>query len=391
MNDTVPDCAKAQTTAAWGSDAIAELLRVLEIPYIALTPGASFRGLHDSLVNYLGNARPELLLCIHEEHAVALAHGYARVTGKPLAVALHANVGLMHATMAIFNAWCDRIPMLLLGAVGPIDAMQRRPWVDWIHTSRDLGALVRGYTKWDDLPGSVGAALEAMVRGYRLSMTPPQAPVYICLDAALQEQAQAIPPPMPALDRLPAPIVGGVPSESLREAKALLESASKPLMMIGRVSNDIGAFERRVALAERLGAVVVTDIKTGASFPTQHALHPFPPSLVCRRTRGTDGARRRRHRQPRLDRSGRHADAGLRRRGSARQGRSIARWTSTCTTAGTWTTRRCRPTDLSILVPPDALVAELLAVLGARASSRAAPWFVKQPDECGADDRGVAG
>ena len=164
MNDKARDKPEARTTAAWGSDAIAELLRALEIPYIALTPGASFRGLHDSLVNHLGNTRPELLLCVHEEHAVALAHGYARVTGRPLAVALHANVGLMHATMAIFNAWCDRIPILLLGGVGPIDAVKRRPWVDWIHTSRDLGGLVRGYTKWDDQPGSVSAALEAMLR-----------------------------------------------------------------------------------------------------------------------------------------------------------------------------------------------------------------------------------
>ena len=119
MNDTVRDEAKVEIAAGWGSDAIAELLRALEIPYIALTPGASFRGLHDSLVNYLGNARPELLLCIHEESAVALAHGYARVAGKPLAVALHANVGLMHATMAIFNAWCDRVPILLLGGGRP--------------------------------------------------------------------------------------------------------------------------------------------------------------------------------------------------------------------------------------------------------------------------------
>src|SRR3977135_546881 len=127
-----PDAAKPNTKL-WGSDPIAAMLRALDIEYIALTPGASFRGLHDSLVNYLGNTRPELLLCVHEEHAGALAPGYARVTGKPLAVALHANVGLMHATMAIFNAWCDRIPILLLGAVGPIDAVKRRPWVDWIH------------------------------------------------------------------------------------------------------------------------------------------------------------------------------------------------------------------------------------------------------------------
>ncbi len=186
MNDKTRNKPEAQTTAAWGSDAIAELLRALEIPYIALTPGASFRGLHDSLVNHLGNTRPELLLCVHEESAVALAHGYARVTGRPLAVALHANVGLMHATMAIFNAWCDRIPILLLGGVGPIDAVKRRPWVDWIHTSRDLGALVRGYTKWDDQPGSVSAALEAMLRAYRIATTPPQGPVYVSFDAALQ-------------------------------------------------------------------------------------------------------------------------------------------------------------------------------------------------------------
>jgi len=115
----------AATAAGWGSDAVADFLRALDLPYLALTPGASFRGLHDRLVNHLGNTRPELLLCIHEECAVALAHGYARVTGRPLAVALHANVGLMHATMAIFNVWCDRIPMLLLGSGGPVDRLPR--------------------------------------------------------------------------------------------------------------------------------------------------------------------------------------------------------------------------------------------------------------------------
>src|SRR5512132_208374 len=198
MNDIAPNLTQVTSTAGWGSDLIAELLRALEIPYIALTPGASFRGLHDSLVNYLGNARPELLLCVHEESAVALAHGYTRVTGKPLAVALHANVGLMHATMAIFNAWCDRIPILLLGAVGPVDAIKRRPWVDWIHTSRDLGALVRGYTKWDDQPGSVAAALEAIVRAFRIATTLPQGPVYVTLDAALQEGRLASPVPLPS-------------------------------------------------------------------------------------------------------------------------------------------------------------------------------------------------
>src|SRR6266403_3272715 len=138
----------------WGSDAVALMLRELDIPYVALNPGASYRGLHDSLVNFLGNRDPQMLLCLHEEHAVALAHGYAKVTGRPMAVAVHSNVGLFHATMAIFNAWCDRMPVLILGATGPVDAVKRRPWIDWIHTARDQGAIVRPYVKWDDQPAS---------------------------------------------------------------------------------------------------------------------------------------------------------------------------------------------------------------------------------------------
>src|SRR3984957_12987414 len=110
-----------------GSDVVAETLRDLDIPYIALNPGASYRGLHDSIVNHLGNTAPQMLLCLHEETAVAICHGYAKVTGKPLAAAVHSNVGLFHATMAMFNAWCDRMPVLVLGATGPVDAPKRRP------------------------------------------------------------------------------------------------------------------------------------------------------------------------------------------------------------------------------------------------------------------------
>src|SRR5579883_3050484 len=172
----------------WGSDAIALMLRSLGLPFLCVTPGASFRGLHDSLVNALGNRDPQMLLCLHEESAVSIAHGYAKVTGKPLAVALHSNVGLMHATMAIFNAWCDRVPILIIGAQGPVDSVQRRPWVDWIHTATDLGALIRGYTKWDNQPGSVPATLEAIVRAHQIAVSEPKGPVYVCLDAGLQEK-----------------------------------------------------------------------------------------------------------------------------------------------------------------------------------------------------------
>ncbi len=159
----------------YGSDCVAEVLRALDIPYIALNPGASFRGLHDSLVNYLGNRNPRMLLCLHEEHAVAIAHGWAKVTGRPMAAALHSNVGLMHGAMAIYNAWCDRVPMLVIGATGPVDAAKRRPWIDWIHTARDQGALVRNYTKWDDQPASPAAAVEALLRANLLATTSPAA------------------------------------------------------------------------------------------------------------------------------------------------------------------------------------------------------------------------
>ena len=376
MNETLRTSAATHTDAAWGSDAIAELLRALEIPFIALTPGASFRGLHDSLVNYLGNTRPELVLCIHEENAVALAHGYARVTGRPLAVALHTNVGLMHATMAIFNAWCDRIPILLLGAVGPVDAVKRRPWVDWIHTSRDLGALVRGYTKWDDQPGSIKASLEAILRAYRIALTPPQGPVYVCLDAALQEEGPAPPVPLPALERFAAPSPGVPSPEAVRQCAELLSLSARPLLMIGRVSNDPADFERRVALAERLAAVVLTDIKTGASFPTQHPLHPFPPSLYV------SGAATQAIRDADtilsldwIDLGGTLAQACTGELPHAR----IVHCSADQYVHHGWNAdyQALPPTDLSILAGPDALVAALVAALGPRASAAAKPWLEK--------------
>jgi thiamine pyrophosphate-dependent acetolactate synthase large subunit-like protein len=268
------------SASRWGSDLFADLLRALDVEFIALTPGASFRGLHDSLVNHLGNARPAMLLALHEEHAVSIAHGYARVTGRPMAVALHANVGLMHATMAIFNAWCDRIPMLMLGGVGPMDAVQRRPWVDWIHTARDLGALVRGYTKWDDQPASVAAALESIVRAWQVTQTAPQAPVFVCLDATIQEQVvDTAEVTLPPVARFPVAATAEPPADAVARAADALSRAQSPLIMIGRVSGRRDDWDRRVALAERLGAHVVTDLKTGARFPTQHPLHPHPAGI----------------------------------------------------------------------------------------------------------------
>ena len=257
----------------FGSDVVADTLRALDIPYIAVTPGASYRGLHDSIVNYLGNSTPQMLLCVHEESAVAIAHGWAKVTGRAIATAVHSNVGLQHATMAIFNAWCDRMPVVVLGATGPVDAMKRRPWIDWIHTARDQGALVRGYTKWDDQPASPGAAREAILRGTWIANTAPQGPVYINLDAEMQEARLTEPlPPIDAARCAPA-VTTAAPADLVREAAALLKSAKRTVMLSGRMARSEDAWNARVALAEALNARVITDLKIGASFPTDHPLY----------------------------------------------------------------------------------------------------------------------
>src|ERR1700691_336463 len=264
----------------FGSDVIAEALRSLDIPYIALTPGASYRGLHDSIVNYLGNTKPQMLLCLHEEAAVAIAQGYGKVTGKAMVTAVHPNVGLMHASMAVFNAWCDRMPVVVLGATGPVDAAKRRPWIDWIHTARDQGALVREYTKWDDQPSSPAAAREAILRGTWIANTAPQGPVYINFDAEVQEMKVSDQLPSIDIARYMPPITTAAPSELIRQAAAMLKDAKQVLILAGRASRSEEAWNARVALAEALNARVVSDLKIGASFPTDHPLYLGAPRAL---------------------------------------------------------------------------------------------------------------
>lgn len=260
----------------WGSDIVAAVLRDLDIPFIALVPGSSFRGLHDSLVNFLGNRDPRMVVCLHEEHAVAIADGYGRVTDRAMAVALHSNVGLMHAAMPIYNAWCDRVPMLILGATGPVDAHKRRPWIDWVHTSRDQGAIVRDYVKWDDQPASAEAAVEAVLRANQIAHSAPGGPVYVCLDVAWQEERLDREVTVPDVSRFAPP---SPPSASVKSLDAVLEAlkgARKPLFMVGRVSRSEQAWADRVRLAEKVGAAVITSLHNPSAFPSDHAQHVLP-------------------------------------------------------------------------------------------------------------------
>jgi hypothetical protein len=214
---------------------------------------------------------------------VAIAHGFAKASGRPMAAALHANVGLMNATMAIYNAWCDRVPMLLLGATGPVDATRRRPWIDWIHTARDQGALVRDFTKWDDQPASAQAACESLLRAVRLSSSPPCAPAYVCLDVTLQEAALAQPVALPGPARFAPPALAAADAGAVARAAALLSAAERPVLLAGRVSRRAPAGRPRRA-GRAAGGHRRHRSEIAAAFPTAHPLHRLRrPSRPTRR------------------------------------------------------------------------------------------------------------
>ena len=268
-------------SAEWGSDVVADFLRSTQVPYLALNPGSSYRGLHDSLVNHLGGTDPSMLLCLHEEHAVAIAHGWAKVTGTPMLVAVHANVGLMHASMALYNAWCDRVPMLVIGANGPLDAAKRRPWIDWIHTSADLAALVRPFIKWDDQPISIEASVQSLVRAWDVTRAYPQAPALVTLDVTMQEQRVTTPIVIPAVTTGQPKDTPVASPDSIERAVSLLRAAHNPVILLGRTSRSVDDWNRRILLAEALSAPVITDLKVGAAFPTSHPLQvPGPGKFL---------------------------------------------------------------------------------------------------------------
>ncbi|MEP9347627.1 thiamine pyrophosphate-dependent enzyme [Xanthobacter sp. KR7-225] len=273
----VPVAPNAPAELAWGSDVAAAMLRELGIEYVALNPGASYRGLHDSLVNFLGNDAPRMLLCMHEDHVVSIAHGYAKATDRAMGAILHSNVGLMHGLMGVFNAYCDRMPMMILGATGPVAPEMRRPWIDWIHTAKDQGALLRDYIKWDDEPRSPEGIVEAFLRGNQLTHMEPRAPVYICLDAGLQEQKLAKPVALPPVERYALAPPPSADDATVSRVADLLLSAKAPLLLFGRGSRAQEAWDARVKLAELLNARVMTSLRERAAFPTEHPNHVVPP------------------------------------------------------------------------------------------------------------------
>lgn len=364
---------------AWKSDVAAQLLRQSGIPFITLNPGASYRGLHDSLVNFLGNAAPQMLLCLNEDHVVSIAHGYAKATDRPLACVLHSNVGLMHGLMAIFNAWADRVPMLILGATGPVQSEKRRPWIDWIHTAKDQGALLRNYVKWDDEPRSVQGVVDAFTRGLQLTTTAPQAPVYICLDAGLQEELLSEKLDLPDFARFAAPKAPcGTPAD-VEAVVDMIVSAQRPVFLMGRGSRRQEDWDRRVTLAETTGAAVVTSLRERAVFPTTHQQHISPPSGWM--TASAKAAVQQADLVVSFDWVDLNGYLQQFDRNTHRLSARIVHISLDATLHNGWSMDHFGPVpaDRYIMADADAFIEQLLRALAARARKDAAPWYKSEP------------
>src|SRR3989454_9249681 len=253
-----------------GSDFMVDVIRSLDIEYICANPGSSFRALHESVINYGANQKPEFITCCHEESAIAMAHGYSKIEGKPLGVFAHRTVGLQHAAMGIYNAYCDRVPVFIV--VGnSLDATQRRPGVEWYHSVQDAASIVRDFVKWDDTPISLGHFAESAARAYKIAMTPPMEPVLLVADSDLQER------PLSEKDKLrvqkatrTSPPQGD--SGAVAEAAKLLVAAQNPVIVADRAARTAVGMKYLMELAETLQAPVL-DQGGRMNFPTRHKLN----------------------------------------------------------------------------------------------------------------------
>lgn len=255
----------------YGSDLMVEVIRSFDIPFIPLNPGASFRGLHDSLVNWAGGG-PELICCQHEKVAIGVAHGYAKVTGRPLAVALHDLVGLLQSTMGVYYAFHDRVPMLILGGSGPADTARRRPAIDWFHSANVQGNALRDYVKWDDEPRSPRATVDSLIRAWNITQTGPAGPVYVSLDADLQEQPLLEDVAVPPRSKHSVPTPAGADPAALDRLAAKLMAAERPVIVAAFAGRDPRAFELLPELAGLCAAGVI-DMGNRLNMPNRHPLN----------------------------------------------------------------------------------------------------------------------
>jgi acetolactate synthase-1/2/3 large subunit len=268
--ETLPPERDPVTQTSCGGDFMVDVFKTLDIDYLAMNCASSFRGLHEAVINHGGNVKPEILTCPHEEIAVAMGQGYAKIEGKPLAMICHGVVGLQHATMAMYNAWCDRVPVYVIGGT-IIEADKRGTTPEWVHSAIDIGAITRDFTKWDDQPTSLQHFAESAVRAYKIATTPPMGPVLLSLDAELQEN------PIKESEKLRIPKLSKViPPQAdlaaIAEAAKLLVNAEAPLIVVDRMARTPAGMMRLVELAETLQCAVM-DRFGRTNFPSRHPLN----------------------------------------------------------------------------------------------------------------------
>ena len=254
----------------FGSDLVVDLMAAYGLRYVAMNPGASYRGLHDSLVNWRADA-PEMVICTNEKIAVAMAHGYARVTGQPMGAIVHDVVGLMQATMGVFTAYLDQAPVMVFGGTGPMAVGKRRPHIEWAHTAFAQGDLVRNFVKWDDQPFDHQGVVDGFARGFQVATMEPCGPVYICYDLALQEEPLDVEPPLVVHVNDPQ---RQFPAEDavLREIAEWLVAAQHPVIVAGRVGRHQDTAEALSRLAQLL-AVPVYDQEWRFNIPNTDSQH----------------------------------------------------------------------------------------------------------------------
>src|SRR5512136_2867893 len=222
----------------YSSDLVVDVIKQYDFGYVSFNPGSSFRGLNDSLVHYGGNVKPEIIECPHENTAVGIAHGYAKVKEKPMLAILHNLVGLLHGTMAIYYAYTDRVPMVIAGATGPMDIAKRRPHIDWIHTALVQGNAIRDYVKWDDQPYSISSVPESFARAYRIANTEPKGPTYICFDVPTLEDPQERDVPLLDVNKVMPPTPAQADFSALERAADLLVRAQNPVVIAGYLGRN---------------------------------------------------------------------------------------------------------------------------------------------------------
>src|SRR5216117_1218770 len=261
--------AEVLTTDTCGSDYMVDVIKSLGFEYVCANPGSSFRGLQESIINYGGNRSPEFITNCHEESSVAMAHGYFKIEGKPMAVLAHGTVGLQHASMAIYNAWCDRVPVYII--IGNyVDAAIRRP-AEWYHGVQDCAGIVRDFTKWDDQQASLIHFGESAVRAYKIAMTPPMAPVLVVLDAGLQEGPNESRTKL-SIPKLTVPAPPQGEAGAVNELARLLVAAENPVLVADRLARTTAAMPLLIELAETLQAAVI-DQGGRMNFPSHHPLN----------------------------------------------------------------------------------------------------------------------